>query len=53
MINALLRENIETVADLVRVGKDKLIGVKGLGKKSFVLIEDELKKMGIDIKSEE
>lgn len=53
VINALLRENIETVADLVRVGKDKLIGVKGLGKKSFVLIEDELKKMGIDIKSEE
>lgn len=49
VINALLRENIETVADLVRVGKDKLIGVKGLGKKSFVLIEDELKKMDVDI----
>lgn len=53
VINALLRENIETVADLVRVGKDKLIGVKGLGKKSFVLIEDELKKMGIVIESDE
>lgn len=49
VINALLRENIETVADLVRVGKDKLIGVKGLGKKSFVLIEDELKKMSIEL----
>lgn len=49
VINALLRENVETVADLVRIGKDKLVGVKGLGKKSFVLIEDELKKMGIDI----
>ncbi|MBI2051544.1 DNA-directed RNA polymerase subunit alpha [Candidatus Roizmanbacteria bacterium] len=49
VINALLRENIETVSDLVRVGKEKLIGVKGLGKKSFVLIEDELKKMGIDL----
>lgn len=49
VINALLRENVETVADLVRIGKDKLIGVKGLGKKSFVLIEDELKKMDIDI----
>ncbi len=49
VINALLREDIETVADLVRVGKEKLIDVKGLGKKSFVLIEDELKKMGIEI----
>ncbi len=49
VINALLRENIETIADLVKVGKDKLISVKGLGKKSFFLIEDELKKMGITI----
>jgi DNA-directed RNA polymerase subunit alpha len=51
VINALLRENIETVADLVKVDKEKLIGVKGLGKKSFVLIEEELKKMGIDLNS--
>ena len=49
VINALLRENIETVADLIEVGRDKLVKVKGLGKKSFVLIEDELKKMGVDI----
>lgn len=49
VINALLRENIETIADLVKVGKEKLISVKGLGKKSFLLIEDELKKMGITI----
>lgn len=49
VINALLRENIETIADLVKVGKDKLISVKGLGKKSFFLIEDELKRMGITI----
>lgn len=49
VINALLRENIETIADLVKVGKEKLINVKGLGKKSFVLIEEELKKMGINL----
>lgn len=49
VINALLRENVETVADLISVGKEKLIKVKGLGKKSFVLIEDELRKMGIDL----
>ncbi len=49
VINALLRENIETVADLVKVDREKLVGVKGLGKKSFVLIEEELKKMGIDL----
>lgn len=49
VINALLRENVETVADLVKVGKEKLIEVKGLGKKSFVLIEEELKKIGVEI----
>lgn len=47
VINALLRENIETVADLVKVGKAKLTDMKGVGKKSIELIEEELKKMGI------
>jgi DNA-directed RNA polymerase subunit alpha len=47
VINALLREKIETVADLVKTGKDKLIGMKGVGKKSIELIEEELKKMEI------
>ncbi len=51
VINALLRENIETIADLVKVGRDKLINVKGLGKKSYLLIEEELKKMGIEMDS--
>ena len=51
VINALLRESIETIADLVKVGRDKLIDVKGLGKKSYLLIEEELKKMGIEMHS--
>jgi len=51
VINALLRENIETIADLIQVGKEKLINVKGLGKKSYSLIVEELKKMGIEIDS--
>ncbi len=50
VINALLRENIETVADLVKVGKDSLTNMKGVGKKSIELIEEELKKMGIELK---
>ncbi len=49
VINALLREHIETVADLVKVGKDKLTNMKGVGKKSIELIEEELKKMGIEL----
>ena len=49
VVNALLRENIETVADLMKVGKDKLVGLKGLGKKSIELIEEELKKLGIQL----
>ena len=49
VINALLREKIETVADLVKTGKEKLTGMKGVGKKSIELIEEELKKMEIKL----
>lgn len=50
VINALLRENIETVADLVKRGKEELTGLKGVGRKSIDLIEEELNKMGVEIK---
>lgn len=49
VINALLRENIETVADLIKAGREKLTNMKGVGKKSIELIEEELKKMGISL----
>lgn len=49
VINALLREHIETVADLVKAGKEKLTNMKGVGKKSIELIDEELKKMGITL----
>ncbi len=49
VINALLRENIETVADLINVGEEKLSKMKGVGKKSIGLIKEELEKMGIKI----
>jgi len=49
VINALLREKIETVADLIKVGRDRLMEMKGVGKKSIQLIEEELKKMGISL----
>lgn len=49
VINSLLREKIETVADLIKTGKEKLMKMKGLGKKSIELIEEELKKMNINL----
>lgn len=49
VINALLREKIETVADLIKVGREKLIKMKGVGKKSIELIDEELKKMNVQI----
>ncbi len=49
VINALLRENIETVGDLVARGKENLVGLKGVGRKSIDLLEDELKKMNISL----
>lgn len=49
VINALLRENIETVADLKKRGRDKLVTLKGVGRKSIDLINEELKKMGIEL----
>ncbi|MCX7880928.1 MAG: DNA-directed RNA polymerase subunit alpha [Patescibacteria group bacterium] len=50
VINALLREKIETVADLIKLGREKLVKMKGVGKKSIELVEEELRKMGIEIK---
>lgn len=47
VINALLREKMETVEDLVRRGKGGLTGLKGLGEKSLDLIQKELDKLGI------
>jgi DNA-directed RNA polymerase subunit alpha len=49
VVNALLRENIETVADLMKMGRDRLVGLKGLGKKSIDLIEIELKKLAVEL----
>ncbi|MCX7955713.1 MAG: DNA-directed RNA polymerase subunit alpha [Patescibacteria group bacterium] len=49
VINALLKEKIETVADLIKTGRDKLMKMKGVGKKSIELIDEELKKMNVKI----
>lgn len=49
VINALLREKIETVSDLVARGKADLVGLKGVGRKSIDLIEEELKKMDVEL----
>ncbi len=46
VINALLREKIETVADLVKTGKDKLTGMKGVGKKVYRADRRRIKKNG-------
>jgi len=50
VINALLRENIETVADLIKRGRENLTTMKGVGRKSIDLIDQEFKKMGIELK---
>lgn len=47
VVNALLREKIETVEDLIKLGKENVANLKGVGKKSVDLIEKELKKLGI------
>lgn len=47
VINALLREKIETVEDLVKRKKENLVDLKGVGRKSLDLIEKELEKLGI------
>jgi len=50
VINALLREKVETVSDLINTGRKKLMVMKGVGKKSIDLIEEELKNLGIELK---
>lgn len=49
VINALLRENIETVADLIKRGRENLVRLKGVGRKSIDLIDEELEKMSIKL----
>jgi DNA-directed RNA polymerase subunit alpha len=49
VINALLRENIETIDDLLKRGKENLVALKGVGRKSVDLVEEELKKMGVKL----
>lgn len=49
VINALLRENIETVGDLIEKGEETLVNLKGVGRKSITLIEKELEKFGIKL----
>lgn len=49
VINALLREGIETVGGLLERGKEDLTNLKGVGKKSIELIEEELKKMEVEL----
>lgn len=53
VINALLREGIETVEDLVKRGKDDLVNLKGVGKKSLDLIEKELNKLSVPFEDNE
>lgn len=47
VINALLREKIETVGDLVERGQEALASLKGVGRKSVTLIEKEIEKLGV------
>lgn len=50
VVNSLLKEGIETVADLVKAGRERVEKMKGVGAKSVKLIDDELKKIGLELK---
>ena len=50
VINALLREKIETVGDLVSRGREELVNLKGVGRKSIDLIQKELDKLDVSLK---
>lgn len=51
VINALLREKIETVGDLVERGQEALVNLKGVGRKSITLIEKEVAKLGVTLEN--
>lgn len=50
VVNALLKEGVETVADLIKAGRSKIEKMKGVGTKSIRLIDEELKKIGVELK---
>lgn len=52
VINALLREEIETVGDLLSRGRESLVDLKGVGRKSIDLIEKELIKLGVSFNND-
>jgi DNA-directed RNA polymerase subunit alpha len=53
VINALLRDGIETVGDLVKRGRESLVDLKGVGRKSIDLIDNELVKLGVEFVGDE
>jgi len=53
VVNALLREGIETIEDLIKRGKKELVDLKGVGKKSLDLIEKELEKLSVRFEEDE
>lgn len=49
VLNALYREKIETMADLVDLSDEDLISIKGIGKKGIELIKEELNKLPVEM----
>lgn len=50
VVNALLKEGIETVADLIKEGRERVESIKGVGAKSMRLIDEELRKLNVELK---
>ncbi|MDR1322590.1 MAG: AAA family ATPase [Gracilibacteraceae bacterium] len=50
--NSLKRGNIETVADILRLGENGLIKVRNLGRRSLCEVKEKLKQMGITLEAE-
>lgn len=52
-LNALLNNGIKTVGGIMRKSEKSLAGLEGMGDKAISEIKRKLKKLGLELKSEE
>ncbi len=49
-MNAFLANNIKTVDEAIKIGRDKLVKLKGLGKKAVEELDQKIKEFGLELK---
>lgn len=52
-LSSLRRKGVTNISDLTRLSKQEFEGLTGLGRKSIVLIQNEMKRHGVTFRESE